>query len=340
MTFSPPSRKKSSLQKGSTLIAIFWIMSILGLAVFTSIAVVKMQANVATAESHGRRAKELAEKGVALSVHQSIKRSDPLLSYDGSNEGYQATYESIATTFGINALVAELIESRTSGAVSNSSLLNSFLGLLLTDEWGMEDGDAELFISSLMEWVDEDGQVNTANGWEEQNYAQEGLQGRPFNRYFKSLEEVELVHGYTYLEAVKPDWKDFFNIWTGTQIDLSTAEPEIISLASLSETGRTITLDEAQLIYESIIGEDGIRDSEDDLLNGTPQQLFNLNVASDTSSIIDRYVFEGQQPTFAKVISKGWSGNVSLTIMISLQGRGNSPQLLAREEIIEYSEYE
>lgn len=330
--------KHLPFRKGSALIAIFWLMSILAMAVFASIAIVKVQADVVTAESHGKRARELAEKGVALAAHPLIKRSDPLLQYEDVSEGYSATFEPMATTFGINALVNQMIVEMQQPDIV--SITDTFLGLLLTREWGMDESEADLFLSCLAEWVDPDDQVSTANGWEDRNYELDGFTGRPFNRFFKSLDEVQLVHGYAYLDAIKPDWRDYFNIWTADRIDLSSADPDIISLASLSINGRLISIEEAQMIYDQVIGEDGIRDTEDDLINGNIQQLLTTNTLNDPSQLFNRYTFEGNQPQFFTIESSGWSGKVYLTIKMSLQGRGNSPQLLEREEIIEYSENE
>lgn len=317
------------------MIAIFWLMAILTLAVFASMAVVRIQANVVTAESHSKRARELAEKGVALAVHPGLRRSDPLLVSEGDSEGYRATYQSMATNFGLNALIAEMIQE-TNGDES-VLLTNTFLGNLFTIEWGMDESDADFFLSNIIEWVDGDDVVNTLNGWESQNYEQEGITGRPFNRYFKTLEELSLVQGYAFLEAVRPDWRDFFNVWTRSTVDLSSAQPEIISLASVTQTGRLISLEEAELIYDQVIGQDGLRDTEDDLMNGNVQQILSENSVGDPSAILSRFTYEGETPEFFQVVSEGWSGDVRITVTIALQGRGNSPQLLERKEVIDYS---
>ncbi len=327
---------RSSHHSGSALVAVFWIMSILAMAVFASLSVVKIQADVATSESHGRLARELAEKGIAIAVHGSIKRSDPLLTYQDEygSSGYESTFTSLATTFGLNALINKALqEYRQDG----ESLGNTLLYQIITEEWEMDPSDAQLFLHCLFEWVDADDQVTTTTGWEEINYESEGFTGRPYNRYFSSLDEVRLVHGYDALEAAKPDWSNYFNIWTTHQIDLASADPEIISLNSLSPIGRIIDIESASLLHQRIIGEDGIKDTEDDLQQANVEQLLTEFGSGDISLIADRYIFEGLRPKYSLVESKGYSGNISLTIKLALLGRGNTPQILHRKETLDYS---
>lgn len=326
-----------TLKRGSVLVAIFWIMSILAFAVVASVSVVQMQSDTVTANTHGKHARALAEKGIAIAIHTNIKRSDPLLNYESesSNEGYSSTFESMSTTFGFNSLVNELTQNQDENDAFNS-VSTSLLGLIFIQEWGMDAGDATILLNSLSEWVDENDEVNTLEGWERFNYENAGITGRPYNRYFKSLNEVELVHGYEHLENVKPDWKSYFNIWTTSQIDLSSASPEIISLASITEAGKVIDIDGAQLIYERVIGDDGIRDTEDDLENGEPAQLLSEYSVGDTSGISSRYKFEGANQEFSLIKSRGWSGQVSLTVEMALQGRASSPLILERVETLSY----
>jgi len=314
-------------------------MGILSLAVITSIAVVQRHASVATIESHGRKAHALAERGIALASHSNTNNADPLLSYrhEEFNEGYRAENTSLSKTFGINVLAEEvrsLLES------NEAPLSSHFLYQLLTSEWGMDRGDAQTFLHSMAEWIDPNDQITTLSGWESPNYERAGFTGRPFNRFFKSLNEIELIHGYEALEQANPNWKEYFNIWTQGQIDLASASPEVISLASITDFGRAIDVIGAQSIQAQITGEDGIIGTDDDLPNPNIAQLLDENSNSNTNEILDRYLIESGSPAFSQITSTGWSGSVQITIILSLQSQSNRPTILERTEKLEQITHE
>ena len=308
-------------------------MGILSFAVFAAISVVKIQSDISTSESHGRKARALAEKGIALASHSATKNGDPLLNFNDTDyaEGYSAKMTSLSSTFGLNVLISNVETTLTSNTGTLSSTL---LYQIFTEAWGMDSGDAQTFIHCLVEWVDPDDRITTISGWERSNYENEGFIGFPYNRSFKSLEEVENVHGYEALAEVKPDWKDFFNIWTDGQIDLTSASPEIISLASITEFGRAIDVTSATQLQEQLIGEDGISGTKDDLPNPNLDQLLDESSNNNTSQIRNRYIIEGQSPAFGTLTSRGWSGSVQITIILSLQTQSNQPLILDRKEIL------
>ena len=318
-------------------------MAILSMLVVSSIAVVKVQTDSVTAESHGHVARILAEKGIALCSVRNIKRNDPLLtqSNPSGTEGYNAKFEALATTFGFNALVNQMIaDARGGGGGPPVQVEQSFLGLLFIDVWGLEPQAASFFLNNIVEWVDPDDEVTTLEGWERPNYIYAGFTGRPYNRYFKSLDEVELVQGFEALRTIKPNWKDYFNIWTGASIDIISANAEMLSLASITPSGRLLQVGDAVAIKSEIYGADGQLDTEDDLPSPNPQTLLQQYCLGDPSLILDRYSAEGTRPEYFMIESTGWSGKVALTVKMSLQNKGNSLLLLERTEKIYYSQNE
>ena len=331
--------QRPHLSRGSALIAIFWIMGILAMAVFATLAVVKVQSDISTSSSHGHRARALAGKGLALAMHREVDNGDPLLNFKNPEfeEGYQASLEPLAQNFGINGLINEVIEQQTT---NNRALSSTLLYQLFTEAWGMDEGEAQTFLHSLVEWVDPNDQVTTLSGWERLNYEREGFEGRPFNRHFKSLDEIPYVHGYEALEAANPDWRSSFNVWTPGAIDVGSASPEIISLASLSTLGRAIDVESAAIMQEQILGSDGIRGTEDDGLDLNLENLLSEASVSDVSQILDRYILEGEAPQYSKITSVGWSGTTKLTINLSLQTLSSRPIVLELHETLENTTYE
>ena len=69
-------------QRGSALVAVFWIMAILGLAIVASLRVVSYQINVVDAQTSGIEARQLAERGIAVASNPRVTEYDPILHMD------------------------------------------------------------------------------------------------------------------------------------------------------------------------------------------------------------------------------------------------------------------
>lgn len=236
------ARRKTA---GSALVAVLWLIAILALASIAAIRVVSFDVDLATAQVHGFRARQLAEMGIAIASNPVVKRTDPLLTYSTGEEGegYQARIISEGEKFNINAIVLR----------QDEDLLRSmFIG------WGMELDEAQMVVDALVDWVDSNDEVGL-NGAEVDWYSEQGRMNQPFNRPFYHLDEVRLVRGMDYVEALRPDWRNWFTIWSGGALDLNEAPAELIAVAA------GITPEMAAIIPETVRGPDGLRDTEDDV---------------------------------------------------------------------------
>ena len=230
--------------RGSALVAVLWLIAILALASIAAIRVVSFDVDLATAQVHGFRARQLAEMGIAVASNPAVKRTDPLLTYSTGEEGegYQARIISEGEKFNINAIVLR----------QDEDLLKSMF-----IDWGLELDEAQAVVDALVDWVDGNDEVGL-NGAEVDWYTEQGRLNQPFNRPFYHLDEVRLVRGMDYVEALKPDWRNWFTIWSGGALDLNEAPAELIAVAA------GITPEEAAIIPETVRGPDGQRDTEDD----------------------------------------------------------------------------
>jgi type II secretory pathway component PulK len=235
------SHKRTS---GSALVAVLWLIAILALASIAAIRVVSFDVDLATAQVHGFRARQLAEMGIAVASNPAVKRTDPLLTYSTGEEGegYQARIISEGEKFNINAIVLR----------QDEDLLKSMF-----IDWGLELEEAQAVVDALVDWVDPNDEVGL-NGAEVDWYTEQGRLNQPFNRPFYHLDEVRLVRGMDYVEAFKPDWRNWFTIWSAGGLDLNEAPAELIAVAA------GITPEEAAIIPETVRGPDGLRDTEDD----------------------------------------------------------------------------
>lgn len=298
---------------GSALIAVFWIMAILALAVFSAVRVVYLDADIAAAQVNGFDALQVAERGVSVAVNPLIQRDDPLLIWaDEEKEiSYRARITSEAARFNINVLLLR----------KDKQLLTD----ILTD-WGLVLEDAQMLVDNLTDWVDT-GDLTELNGAEVDWYEDQGRPNHPFNRPFYSLDEMRLVKNMQMLEEVNPDWRNWFTVWSNGKLDLNEAAPELIAAAA------EVSIDDAQDLVEYIVGPDRERDTEDD------QRIQNLTEGLEILGVSDfqRPVIEPRltvQDTTTRIISVGQAGTVRRKITLIIRSRTGQPPILSRKEEI------
>jgi type II secretory pathway component PulK len=298
---------------GSALIAVFWIMAILALAVFSAVRVVYLDADIAAAQVNGFDALQVAERGVSVAVNPLIQRDDPLLIWaDEEKEiSYRARITSEAARFNINVLLLR----------KDKQLLTD----ILTD-WGLVLEDAQMLVDNLTDWVDT-GDLTELNGAEVDWYEDQGRPNHPFNRPFYSLDEMRLVKNMQMLEEVNPDWRNWFTVWSNGKLDLNEAAPELIAAAA------EVSIDDAQDLVDYIVGPDRERDTEDD------QRIQNLTEGLEILGVSDfqRPVIEPRltvQDTTTRIISVGQAGTVRRKITLIIRSRTGQPPILSRKEEI------
>jgi type II secretory pathway component PulK len=298
---------------GSALIAVFWIMAILALAVFSAVRVVYLDADIAAAQVNGFDALQVAERGVSVAVNPLIQRDDPLLIWaDEEKEiSYRARITSEAARFNINVLLLR----------KDKQLLTD----ILTD-WGLVLEDAQMLVDNLTDWVDT-GDLTELNGAEVDWYEDQGRPNHPFNRPFYSLDEMRLVKNMQMLEEVNPDWRNWFTVWSNGKLDLNEAAPELIAAAA------EVSIDDAQDLVDYIVGPDRERDTEDD------QRIQNLTEGLGILGVSDfqRPVIEPRltvQDTTTRIISVGQAGTVRRKITLIIRSRTGQPPILSRKEEI------
>lgn len=266
-------------QSGAALMAVLWIIGIL-LALITTTAVLVVQdVEFDATRSQIFRARLLAETGVSLAMHPDIRPDDPLL------------HQRISADEELKVEVA-----------GEDGLLNPNVLLLREDRdtwrrifraWGITDLPvADAIINALMDWVDADA-FERSPGAEARAYGRPGL---PFNRPFRSVDEMSLVKGMQLVDEVNPQWRTWFSVHASGVLDVNEATPEIISAV----TGADIQL--ARQFRARRLGPDGIANTLDDVpaadlgsamsrlgITGNPAQFANLlSVSSSTRRILSR----------------------------------------------------
>ncbi|MFN5578684.1 MAG: general secretion pathway protein GspK [Akkermansiaceae bacterium] len=294
---------------GIALIAVIWLIAILSLAAITTLRVISFDAEITTAKVHGSRALQLAEMGIAVGANPVVKRDDPLLHRidEENNEEIHVTLTSESARYNINTLV--LAEDKT--------LIRSIF-----IHWGMELDEAQALTDALTDWVDTD-EEQALNGAEVNEYNEMGRINQPFNRPFYDIEEMRLVRGMNEIELLRPDWRNWFTVWSGGTLDINEADAELISVAA------EVTPEQASIIPSTVLGTDGIRDTEDD----TPFQdiasaLSLLGIdANSRQDIAQRFTLND---TTTRINSTARSGESKRRIVTILRNRTGKPILLSR----------
>jgi type II secretory pathway component PulK len=314
---SHPTMQRASIataRSGAALLAVIWLIAILGIATMTALRVISFDVEVASAKIHGARARHVAEMGIAIACNPVIKRTDPLLRQlnPEAGEGFEARIVSEGGRFNLNAILLK----------DDKPLLRSiFTG------WGLELEQAQAVVDALADWVDADDNV-ALNGAELPDYEKLGRINQPFNRPFYDISEARLVLGMDLVEAVRPDWRDWFTIWSSGALDVNEAPAELIAAAA------EVTAEQAEIIPETVRGTDGQRDTEDDVpFQNAAAALDLLGVDMNARPDIAQRFTANDATT--RIESIGQAEGAKRKITVILRNRTGRPALLERtEEII------
>jgi general secretion pathway protein K len=301
----------NSNQRGSALVAVIWLVAILAMATVATLRVVSFDVDLGTSQIHGFRARQLAEMGIAVASNPAVKRTDPLLKQMSgeSGEGFEARIISEGEKFNINAILLKQDEQ--------------FLKSLFSD-WGLTLDESQMMVDGLIDWVDQNDEVGL-NGAEEKWYLDQGRLNQPFNRPFYNLDEMRLVRGMDYVEAMRPDWRNWFTIWSSGALDLNEASAELIAAAA------EITPEDANVIPETVRGPDGIRDTDDDApFQSVEQALALLGVDGSLRPEISARMTVNDTTTRLESIGSVAGAKRKITVIV--RNRTGRPAVLERTE--------
>ncbi len=306
--------RKSRSPNGAALMAVLWLIAILGMACMAALRVISFDMEIASAKVHGSRAKQIAEMGIAVGSNYQVKRTDPLLHREDpeTGESYDVKIESEGGRFNINAIILQ----------DDKPLLREIF-----IKWGMELEEAQSLADALGDWVDVDDNI-ALNGAEKDYYDKLGRINQPFNRPFYDLNEMRLVRGMERVEALKPDWRNWFTIWSSGALDVNEASAELIAAAA------EVEVDRADIIPETVRGTDGERDTTDDVpYQNAAAALDQMGIDTQSRPDIAKRFTANDATT--RIESTGTAEGAKYKITVIVANRTGRPALLDRtEEII------
>ncbi|CAN5765673.1 hypothetical protein BH11VER1_BH11VER1_30090 [soil metagenome] len=283
--------------RGSALLMVLWVVGFLTLVVTTAILVLRQDIETAASQRGISRTRQLAEMGLAVAAHPQVQLNDPLLRRKlNATESYEAI---VTTEEGRLNLMALLTEER------RGILERLFRG------WGLKPLDAESAVDAMMDWVDGDD-LKRLKGAEHRDYLETGLEDRPYNHPFLSLDEVALVAGMELVEQARPNWRDEFTIFGQGQLDLNETTAQRIS----------VLLNVEESLAESLVtsrnGLDGVAHTDDDEpLENLEEALSQLGLSGDIAQQAAALVT--LQGSARRIESVGRVGGLERGIVLVLQ---------------------
>jgi hypothetical protein len=200
--------------RGSSIMAVFWMIAVLGMILFAASKLLKSDTDTARLFRDRAFAKRFAEKGLEIGRHPRIELYDPLLSGSGEGGGsYQVKLTTEEARFNINTLLL----------TSDGAILKRIF-----THWGLKPDYTAALVDALKDWVDTDDLISL-NGAEKRQYEKSGLKNIPFNRPFKDLDEVLLVRGMDVIQSARPDWREWFTVYGDGRIDINEARTDFVS---------------------------------------------------------------------------------------------------------------
>ncbi|WP_166442699.1 general secretion pathway protein GspK [Phragmitibacter flavus] len=300
--------------RASALLVVLWVVAFLSFLVVTGMMVTSQEMESLASRKLASRARHLAEMGLAVAAHPRVESGQSILTSKLSElESYEARKTSEEGRLNLNAFLTE--ERR-------GVLEQLFQG------WGLQPAEAQTLVNAMMDWVDADD-LPRLNSAEKAQYLEAGFPGRPTNRPFRSLDEVELVAGMETLAAHKPDWRESFTLWGRGRLDINAASAELLAVVTGLPSGAV------EMIVRHRAGPDGIAYTNDDTpFKDIDDFLELLGLSGDEDerrNITDWVTVEGH---IKRVESVGRIGDYSRGIVVVVKDNGTKPEMLEWREFV------
>ncbi|CAN5843606.1 hypothetical protein BH11VER1_BH11VER1_23100 [soil metagenome] len=308
-----PNHMQSTSSRGSALLMVLWVVGFLTLLVTTAMLVLRQDVETAASQRTVSRTRCLAEMGLAIAVHPQVKPNDPLLRRKlNATESYEAIVTSEEGRLSLKTLLTE----------ERRSILERIFR-----QWGLKPLDAESVVDAMMDWVDVDD-LKRMKGVEHRDYLEMGLEDRPYNHAFLSLDEVALVAGMEQVEALHPNWRDEFTVFGQGQLDLNEATAERIAVLLNVEPSL------AESLVDQRMGLDSLAHTEDDKpLENLEEVLASLGLSGELmQQAVGLVTLKGST---RRIESIGHMGDQERGLVVVFQNGGSgTPRVLEWKEFV------
>ena len=304
-TAAPPRRSRAS-----ALMLMIWAVLLMSLTVMGVVEYIGFSVSEATLANAEFRALYLAESGLAVGLHPSMRRGDTALKQKvGTDSGFDVVINYEGARIPINFLV----DSRLSESVYN-----------LFVYWGLSAEQASLAVDSLADWMDNDDDARP-NGAESAYYQTLGIYDMPRQLGFINVDEMLLVRGMNVVDRLKPDWREYFSVYGSGVIDLRTAFKDVLLAVAGSSEG------DVDNYIARRDGADGIAGTEDDQRISDSEAFRLLGIDGERAAAMRATLTS--EDDLRRITSTGYVGaKRAQIIVIARRGEDRSLTYLARIE--------
>jgi general secretion pathway protein K len=290
-----PRTNSQQNRSGAALLAVLWVIALLILLVGSVTMLLTPDIEMSGTKRQILRARLLAESGLALAMHPDVRPDDPILFREfGPGEGYRVTIVGEDGRLNPNILLQRQ---------DRDTLRRVFRA------WGLDILQQDALINYLIDWVDPDNAVQNP-GAEQRAY---GRKDMPFNRPFRSIEEMSLVKGMRDVEQLYPNWRDWFSVYASGVLDVNEAAPEVLSAV----TGADVML--CERLRARRLGKDGIPNTKDDAPLPDLQTALNL-LGVTSSSLQDLSGILSVTSSTRRIVCTAQSGDTTRELGVVIQG--------------------
>lgn len=306
MNTAAPHRRS----RASALMLMIWAVLLMSLTVMGVVEYIGFSVSEATLANAEFRALYLAESGLAVGLHPSMRRGDTALKQKvGTDSGFDVVINYEGARIPINFLV----DSRLSESVYN-----------LFVYWGLSAEQASLAVDSLADWMDNDDDARP-NGAESAYYQTLGIYDMPRQLGFINVDEMLLVRGMNVVDRLKPDWREYFSVYGSGVIDLRTAFKDVLLAVAGSSEG------DVDNYIARRDGADGIAGTEDDQRISDSEAFRLLGIDGERAAAMRATLTS--EDDLRRITSTGYVGEKrAQIIVIARRGEDRSLTYLARIE--------
>jgi general secretion pathway protein K len=296
--------------RASALMLMVWAVLLMSLTVMGVVEYIGYSVSEATLANAEFRALYLAESGLSVGLHPSMRRGDTSLKQKiGTDSGFDVVINYEGARIPINFLV----DSRLGDSVSNLFIY-----------WGLNAEQASIAVESLADWIDNDDSPRP-NGAESAYYESLGIFDMPRQLGFINVDEMLLVRGMNVVDRIKPDWREYFSVYGDGVIDLRTAFKDVLMAVSGSKEG------DVDNFISRRDGADGIAGTDDDQRISDSEAFRLLGIDGDRAVALRATLTS--EDAVRRITSTGYVGEKrAQIIVICRRGEDRSLTYLARIE--------
>lgn len=294
--------KKEDARAGSALLAVFWAIIVLTMAVSGWYFWLQQRVQQHGEDTRSVEALAMAHSGIALALNPKVDRYSSLLEAEvAPGMGYRVSIESEGGRINLAWMLSGNDHSRI-------GILKQWLELVI----GVELMDGQRLMDCLRDYVDADNIARLHGQEDTKDY-------HPANRMIQSLDELKRIPGMEPLLRY-PGWRDLLTLDSTGPLDLMEAPEEVLRL--LPGFGET----RVQRWLQIRSGPDQILHTEDDPKYAGPDQVHQaLGFDAKSWDRLAPLVTVNEQTI--RIRSEGYSGKVIRQVQVVVRKGTGTPQI-------------